>query len=278
MNETLKGYCDQHRIEWTRSRAYHKNDQAWVEQKNGAVVRRLVGYGRLSGLKAVATLGRLYQSARLYVNFFQPSFKLKSKQRDGALVRKHYHPPLTPCQRLLASPAVDEVIKEQLRQQFAALDPVTLLKTIRETQQQLNALSDGNAQPPTRKTEDLAAFLDGPATAWQHDNRPPQGRRKAAIKHWWRTRVDPFVHSWPLVENWLRAEPDITAKVLMQRLREQLPDVYPTGAQLRTLQRRVQLWRAEQVRWLIFEATATGTAAAAKIPTHNDEATSIVGE
>jgi len=40
----------------------------------------------------------------------------------------------------------------------------------------------------------------------------------------------------------------------MQRLREQLPDVYPTGAQLRTLQRRVQLWRAEQVRRLIFEA------------------------
>jgi hypothetical protein len=46
------------------------------------------------------------------------------------------------------------------------------------------------------------------------------------------------------VEDWLRAEPDITAKVLMQRLCEQFPDVYPTGAQLRTLQRRVQLWRA----------------------------------
>ena len=96
------------------------------------MVRKLVGYGRLSGLHAAATLGRLYQSARLYVNFFQPSFKLKSKQRDGALVRKHYHPPLTPCQRLLASPAVDEVVKEQLRQQFATLDPVTLLKTMRE--------------------------------------------------------------------------------------------------------------------------------------------------
>ena len=72
------------------------------------------------------------------------------------------------------------------------------------------------------------------------------------------TRVDPFAHSWPLVENWLRAEPDVTAKALMQRLREQLPDVYPTGAQLRTLQRRVQLWRAEQVRRLIFEATEPG--------------------
>ena len=169
------------------------------------------------------------------MNFFQPSFKVQSKQRDGALVRKHYHPPLTPCQRLLASPAVDEVVKQQLRQQFAALDPVALLKTIRDTQQELAAVSHSNAQPPARASQDLAAFLDGLATAWQNDNRPPQGRRKAAIKHCWRTRVDPFAHSWPQVENWLRAEPDVTAKALMQRLREQLPDVYPTGAQLRTL-------------------------------------------
>ena len=45
----------------------------------------------------------------------------------------------------------------------------------------------------------------------------PRGRRKAATEHWWRTRIDPFAYSWPLVEDWLRAEPDITAKVLMQR-------------------------------------------------------------
>ena len=59
------------------------------------------------------------------------------------------------------------------------------------------------------------------------------------------------------MEDWLRAEPDITAKVLMQRLCEQFPDVYPTGAQLRTLQRRVQLWRNEQVKRLIFQASDT---------------------
>jgi hypothetical protein len=73
MNETLQGYCDQYRIEWTRSCAYHQNDQAWVEQKNGAVVRRLAGYGRLSGLAAAGALQRLYASARLYVYFFEPS-------------------------------------------------------------------------------------------------------------------------------------------------------------------------------------------------------------
>jgi hypothetical protein len=60
-----------------------------------------------------------------------------------------------------------------------------------------------------------------------------------------------------LVEDWLEAEPDITPKLLMRRLCKQFPDVYPTGAQLRTLQRRVQLWRNEQVKRLIFQASDT---------------------
>ncbi len=50
-----------------------------MEQKNGAIVRRLVGYGRLSATEATKTLAQLYASSRLYINFFQPSFKLKSK-------------------------------------------------------------------------------------------------------------------------------------------------------------------------------------------------------
>ena len=52
------------------------------------------------------------------------------------------------------------------------------------------------------------------------------------------------------MEGWLQTEPDVTAKALMQRLCKQFPDVYPTAAQLRTLQRRVQLWRNEQVKRL----------------------------
>jgi hypothetical protein len=83
MSESVFDYCKGRGLEQTRSRAYKKNDQAWVEQKNGAVVRRLVGYGRLSGAAAMRALAVLYASSRLYINFFQPSFKLKSKTRDG---------------------------------------------------------------------------------------------------------------------------------------------------------------------------------------------------
>ena len=58
INETVLGYCKEQKIELTRSRAYKKNDQAWIEQKNGSVVRRLVGYGRLEGAAAADSFGR----------------------------------------------------------------------------------------------------------------------------------------------------------------------------------------------------------------------------
>ncbi len=80
INDPLFQFCKEHGIELTRSRPYHKNDQAWVEQKNGSVVRRLVGYGRLEGIAAGAALSRLYSASRLFVNFFQPSFKLAEKK------------------------------------------------------------------------------------------------------------------------------------------------------------------------------------------------------
>ena len=85
MNETVRDYCHEAGIAFTRCRPYRKNDQAWVEQKNGAVVRRIVGYRRYEGLEAAAMLARLYRSVRLYVNFFQPSFKLSDKSREGAV-------------------------------------------------------------------------------------------------------------------------------------------------------------------------------------------------
>lgn len=68
MNEAVFDFCKATGIELTRSRAYKKNDQAWVEQKNGSIVRRLVGYGRLRGLEATETLASLYQVSRLYIN------------------------------------------------------------------------------------------------------------------------------------------------------------------------------------------------------------------
>lgn len=113
-----------------------------MEQKNGAVVRRLVGYGRLSGTNAKNARAQLYASSRLYINFFQPSFKLKSKTRDGARVHKVYLAPATPCDRLLAHDSVEPAIKERLKAQFNSFDPVRLLQEMRTAQQTLSEFAD----------------------------------------------------------------------------------------------------------------------------------------
>ena len=100
MNEVVVSWCRGQKLEVTRSRAYKKNDQAFVEQKNGAVVRRLMGYGRFDGAETARVMARLYAAARLYVNFFQPSFKLKEKRREGAKLIKRYDDPSTPYDEL----------------------------------------------------------------------------------------------------------------------------------------------------------------------------------
>jgi len=86
---------------------------------------------------AVQSLARLYQAVRLFVNYFQPSFKLRSKTRDGARVSKTYYPPATPCDRLLHSVQVTAEGKRRLTQRRAQLDPIRLLHTIRELQVEL---------------------------------------------------------------------------------------------------------------------------------------------
>jgi hypothetical protein len=145
MNDIVVPWCREQKLEVTRSRAYRKNDQAFVEQKNGAVVRRLTGYGRFEGVETARVMARLYAAARLYINFFQPSFKLKEKRREGAKVIKRYHAPSTPCERALAHPNVAAAVKKRLREQHRTLDPVALLAEIRAAQEELGNRVDRRA-------------------------------------------------------------------------------------------------------------------------------------
>jgi hypothetical protein len=168
VNDRLIEYCLGHGIELTRSRPYRKNDQAWIEQKNGAIVRKLVGYRRFEGLAAARAITRLYGASRLFVNFFQPSFKLASKHRDGAKVTKRYHPPLTPCDRLLQVEGIPSAAKNKLREVSAQLDPLKLLEEMRAVQAHLAALADGET-PPAMGSEppNLATFLASLSSAWR---------------------------------------------------------------------------------------------------------------
>ncbi len=252
INETVVAYCSKHRIEFTRSRPHRKNDQAWVEQKNGSVVRRLVGYGRLEGLRAVEALARLYSASRLFVNFFQPSFKLAEKSRVGARVSKRYHAPETPCARLLASPSIDERMKERLRAILVTLDPLRLLDEIRTVQEHLAGLARGEVlHVLPHRDADLDRFLRSLATAWKEGEVRPTHRPGPKPERHWRTRRDPFEEVWPRVVGWLEAEPELTAKEALHRLRTEGLGEFPDG-QLRTLQRRVKEWRHLAARRLVF--------------------------
>ena len=267
MSESVFDYCKGHGLVQTRSRAYKKNDQAWVEQKNGSIVRRLVGYGRLSGVGATKALATLYASSRLYVNFFQPSFKLKSKTRDGARVHKIYFTPATPCDRLLAHASTTTAIKARLKAQLESLDPVQLLQEIREAQQTLSEIAahgTPSAAAPGR-SPDVDAFLMSLSTAWKDGEVRPTHRKQPGAKHWWRTKVDPFADAWPLVDGWLIAEPSASAKELMNRLATMFPEAYASNAQLRTLQRRVKAWRAERAREMILGRLRKSTGIPAEV-------------
>ena len=79
INRELIAFLKQNQITFTRGRAYKKNDQCFVEQKNGVVVRQLVGYDRFNGMLAYKQLNELYRATRLYVNFFKAIHETSNK-------------------------------------------------------------------------------------------------------------------------------------------------------------------------------------------------------
>ena len=152
INESFFTYCQKEKITFTRSRPYRKNDSCFVEQKNYSVVRRAVGYQRCDTDEQLRLLAQLYEPLDLYTNFFQPSMKLKSKERHGARVTKKYHQARTPYQRVLESSFIDEQTKQQLRQRYQLLNPAQLKRQLERWQRKLLA----TAARPRRHGQRLA--------------------------------------------------------------------------------------------------------------------------
>lgn len=138
-------------VHFTRSRPYHKNDQAHVEQKQWTHVRQLLGYGRFEDRRLVALIDDLYGNEwRALQNFFLPTMQLLSKSREGGRLRRRHSKPATPYQRLLASAKVSEQGKEQLRRQFQALDPFDLHQKIEAKLRTIFRLARSRQKPATQ--------------------------------------------------------------------------------------------------------------------------------
>ena len=305
INYGLLDFCKAQKITFTRSRPYKKNDQAHVEEKNGSIVRRIIGYDRYEGINAYNALSVLYATLRLYVNFFQPSLKLISKKREGAKVTKKYDKAQTPYQRLLSSPHISEEIKAKLKTQYNELDPVALLRNLEKLQDNFwqhawkqstkdfadkvhsevittiqsavdadvigdakfdpaqtrlikkskvilglevadhqndkNSILDSNnkANSTLLKTDDISQVN---IRRYRRTNKP----RKARSPRTCSTFADRFENVWSEIRMKLEENPELTAKSLLEDLIAKKPDQFNIN-HLRTLQRRVAVWRKEQV-------------------------------
>ncbi len=272
MNDVVVPGCRQQKLEVTRSRAYKKNDQAFVEQKNGAVVRRLMGYGRFDGVETARMMGRLYAAARLYVNFFQPSFKLKEKRREGAKVIKRYHAPLTPYQRALAHPKVTAAVKRRLRDQYRSLDPVALLAEIRATQDELGNRVDRRAgqarclqractstAPATAAT--FAKTLGKTVTAGEPRATHRRSRRPYKTRVRMPSKLDPHLAA---IEAWLAEQPQLTALAIVGRLSEKHPEEFGTR-QHSIVQRLLRALRRRAAEQLVAEESLGDATTAAPL-------------
>ncbi len=134
---------NRHRIQLTRSRPYHSNDNAHVEQKNWTHVRQLFGYDRFDNQGIVALMNDLYvNEISMMNNYFLPNFKLVEKERiDTKIVKKH-SVPQTPYQRLTQSTALSSEKIEELQKIYAELNPFALHKTIQAKIKKVFALVD----------------------------------------------------------------------------------------------------------------------------------------
>ncbi|MCQ9156939.1 hypothetical protein [Acidomonas methanolica] len=174
------------------------------------------------------------------MNFFQPSFKLLSKERNGARIVKRYHAPATPRQRAEDDHRIDDSVKAALSVEAATLDPIALLQTIRQLQQELVSLSDGTVRgshgAPDAVT--LETFLASLKTAWESDPiiRPTHRRKTSGPRE--RRRPDPLAEVVGELQVWFTEEPWRTGRHLLERLQA----TYPDGL-LRTVQRRIKDWR-----------------------------------
>ena len=131
-----------HPVQFTRSRAYHKDDNAHVEQKNWTHVRQWLGYQRLDNPLTVPLLNDLYRREwRVFHNFFCPSVKLLDKQRIGSKTIKRYDVPKTPYQRVVESPYIPQKTKDAMTKYLETLNPFLLKKALQEKLKKIFSLS-----------------------------------------------------------------------------------------------------------------------------------------
>jgi hypothetical protein len=168
-------------IQFTRSRAYHKNDNAHIEGKNWTHIRQYLGYQRFENIELVDLLNDLYTSEwNLYFNFFIPSVKLISKVRVGSKIIRKYDTPKTPFQRTLESEHVSQIVKVKLKNQFDYLDPFKLQKLMStKIKNILNIVN--RIKNEQKSTMELSTIINTYSQKEERKKEPKKERRKTFL-------------------------------------------------------------------------------------------------
>jgi hypothetical protein len=213
------------------------------------------------GERAFRQLTELYRALRLYINCFQPSMKLQSKQRDGKKVHCVYDPAKTPLQRLLLSGVLASQKQQELIEVTQALDPIHLFQQLEQLQQALfrcavscSPFVSNTPSAPIRVfsvgyctagSVPSERSVPDPATVF-HTLYREQERRKHVLG-WRRTHKDPFDGEWEQIRSWLVANSERSSGDIFRELQRQSPGRYHP-LQIRTLQRGMRKIRAYPAR------------------------------
>jgi hypothetical protein len=257
INEAVIAYCEQAHITFTRGRPNLKNDQCFVEQKNGTIVRQVVGYDRLVGEHAYRQLTELYRALRLYVNCFQPSMKLLAKQREGKKVRCVYDAAKTPLQRLLLTGVLPVHKQQELTKVAQAIDPIRLFEQLEQLQQAVFRYAVGcspflsSLASTPRRIFSVERCMMGKLRVEESSHNPTAGletlyreqERRKRVLGWRRTHKDPFEGEWDQIFSWLVANPERSSGDIFRELQRRSPGRYQP-LHIRTLQRGMRKIRA----------------------------------
>jgi len=138
INAHIVHYANNHGINLTRSRDYHKNDAPYVECKNWTMVRSYLGYRRYDTDAECTIIDEILRLISLRHNYFIPTMKLKTKKRIGAKVIKKYEINL-PINRMLAAPEISPEKKKELKRVRETIDYLSLFDRLHKLQKKLDA-------------------------------------------------------------------------------------------------------------------------------------------
>jgi hypothetical protein len=152
INWYFKDWCEARKITFTRGRSRHSNDNCFVEQKNGDVVRKTVGYARFEGEELYAALKEVYRFLCPLLNYFYPTKKLLDKKRlANGRIKKIYEKELkTPYMRLLEDPEITQAYKDRAMQNKSGLDIIKLQDNLEKACEYLDYLVRKNHAVPLR--------------------------------------------------------------------------------------------------------------------------------